>query len=82
MMKNRRKMLAKQEVSKKKAGEKAVEKGKERHLNIQSKAVKKRMKKLAFVEFTNVFAHQVKLPYATGCVWSYCEQDKNINKNY
>ena len=40
------------------------------------------MKKLAFVEFTNVFAHQVKLPYATGCVWSYCEQDKNINKNY
>ena len=40
------------------------------------------MKKLAFVEFSNVFAHQVKLPYATGCVWSYCEQDEVINNNY
>jgi hypothetical protein len=45
MVKNRRKVLAKQEVEKKKAGEKALEEGKERHRNIQSKAVKKRMKK-------------------------------------
>ncbi len=47
MVKNRRKQLAKQEVEKKKAGEKAVEDGKERHMNIQTKAVKKRMKKQA-----------------------------------
>jgi hypothetical protein len=47
MMKNRKKMLAKQEVEKKKAGEKAIEKGKERHRNIQTKVVRKRMKKQA-----------------------------------
>jgi len=40
------------------------------------------MKKLAFVELSHVFGHQVKLPYSTGCVWSYCEQDKYISKNY
>ena len=45
MVKNRRKMLAKQEVEKKKSGEKAMEEGRERHRNIQTKAVKKRMKK-------------------------------------
>ncbi|MBL4670313.1 MAG: hypothetical protein HRT73_12415 [Flavobacteriales bacterium] len=47
MIKNRRKALAKQDVEKKKAKEDAVEEGKERHLNIQSKAVRKRMKKNA-----------------------------------
>lgn len=45
MVKNRRKMLIKQEQEKQKAGEKALEEGKERHRNIQTKAVKKRMKK-------------------------------------
>lgn len=45
MIKNRRKMLAKQEVEKKKAGEQAMEEGRERHRNIQTKEVKKRMKK-------------------------------------
>jgi cytochrome c biogenesis protein ResB len=47
MMKNRRKVLAKQEVTKKKAGEKAMDEGRKRHRNIQTKAVKKRMKKQA-----------------------------------
>ena len=45
MVKNRRKVLAKQEQEKQKAGEKALEEGKERHRNIQTKEVKKRMKK-------------------------------------
>lgn len=45
MMKNRRKMLLKQEIEKKKAGEKAMEEGRERHRNIQTKEVRKRMKK-------------------------------------
>ena len=47
MMKNRKKMLAKQEVEKKKAGERAMEEGRERHRNIQTKEVRKRMKKQA-----------------------------------
>ena len=47
MMKNRKKMLAKQEIEKKKAGEKAMEEGRERHRNIQTKEVRKRMKKQA-----------------------------------
>lgn len=47
MVKNRRKALAKQEVEKKKAGDKALEEGKKRHLNIQTKKTKKRMKKQA-----------------------------------
>lgn len=45
--KHRKKMLAKQEVQKEKAKEKAIEEGKERHMNIQTKAVKKRMKQQA-----------------------------------
>jgi cytochrome c biogenesis protein ResB len=47
MMKNRKKMLVKQELEKKKAGEKAMEEGRERHRNIQTKEVRKRMKKQA-----------------------------------
>ena len=47
VIKNRRKQLEKQEQEKQKEGEKAVEDGKERHMNIQTKAVKKRMKKQA-----------------------------------
>ncbi|MGB0886517.1 MAG: hypothetical protein ACPGSL_00225 [Vicingaceae bacterium] len=46
-VKNRKKMLEKQEVEKKKAGEKAIEDGRKRHRNIQTKAVKKRMKRQA-----------------------------------
>ncbi len=47
MVKNRRKVLAKQEEAKKKAGEEALEEGRKRHLNIQTKKTKKRMKKQA-----------------------------------
>ena len=44
MVKNRKKMLEKQEEQKKKAQEEALEEGKKRHMNIQSKSTKKRMK--------------------------------------
>ena len=47
MVKNRKKMLEKQEVEKQKAQEDAMEEGKKRHMNIQTKATKKRMKKTA-----------------------------------
>lgn len=46
-VKNRRKMLEKQEIEKKKAEEKAIEEGKKRHMNIQTKKTKKRMKKMS-----------------------------------
>ncbi len=46
-VKNRKKILEKQEVEKKKAEEEAIEEGKKRHLNIQTKKTKKRMKKQA-----------------------------------
>ncbi len=36
------------------------------------------MKKIGFLELSNVFANQAKLPYSTGCVWSYCIQNKLI----
>jgi len=47
MIKNRKKILEKQEQEKEKAQEKAIEGGKKRHLNIQTKETKKRMKKHA-----------------------------------
>jgi predicted nucleotide-binding protein (sugar kinase/HSP70/actin superfamily) len=47
MVKNRRKVLAKQEEEKKKASDKAIDEGRERHRNIQTKEVRKRMKKQA-----------------------------------
>ncbi|OFZ01943.1 MAG: hypothetical protein A3K10_04885 [Bacteroidetes bacterium RIFCSPLOWO2_12_FULL_31_6] len=47
VVKNRKKILEKQEQEKEKAQEKSIEEGKERHLNIQTKETKKRMKKNA-----------------------------------
>ncbi len=47
MVKNRKKMLEKQEQEKEKAKEEALEEGRKRHMNIQSKKTKKRMKKNA-----------------------------------
>ena len=47
MIKNRKKILEKQEQAKEKAQEQAIENGKKRHLNIQTKETKKRMKKHA-----------------------------------
>ncbi|MCO6499703.1 MAG: hypothetical protein J5I47_04895 [Vicingus serpentipes] len=46
-VKKRRKVLEKQEEEKDKAQEDSIKEGKERHLNIQSKEVKKRIKKNA-----------------------------------
>ena len=43
-VKKRRKILEKQEQEKEKAQEKGLENGKKRHLNIQTKKTKKRMK--------------------------------------
>lgn len=40
------------------------------------------MKSIAFLELSHVFANQAKLPYSTGCVWSYCRQNEIIQKNY
>ena len=38
--------------------------------------------KIAFLELSHIFANQVKLPYSTGCVWSYCRADAEITNNY
>ena len=38
--------------------------------------------KIAFLELSHIFTNQVKLPYSTGCVWSYCRTDAKITKNY
>ena len=40
------------------------------------------MKKLYLVEISDVYANQIRLPYSTGVVWSYCTKDKNIIDNY
>ena len=47
MIKKQKKALEKQEVEKKKSEEKGIERGKKRHENIQTKAVRKRMKESA-----------------------------------
>ena len=39
-------------------------------------------KRIAFVELTHIFSNQIKLPYSTGCIWSYCRTDKEITDNY
>ena len=38
--------------------------------------------KIAFLELSHIFTNQVKLPYSTGCVWSYCRTDAEITNNY
>ena len=40
------------------------------------------MRRLGFIELSHVFGNQVKLPYSTGCVWSYCKTDAEITNNY
>ena len=37
---------------------------------------------IGFLELSHVFSNQAKLPYSTGCVWSYCRQNPIINANY
>ena len=40
------------------------------------------MKTIGFLELSHVFSNQIKLPYSTGCVWSYCKQFKDITDNF
>ena len=40
------------------------------------------MKRIAFLELSHIFTNQVKLPYSSGCVWSYCRTDAEITKLY
>ena len=40
------------------------------------------MRKLAFLELSHIFANQVKLPYSTGCIWSYCRTIDEISNNF
>ena len=40
------------------------------------------MKRLYLIEISDVYANQIRLPYSTGVVWSYCTKDKNITDNY
>ncbi len=39
-------------------------------------------KRIAFVELSHIFSNQIKLPYSTGCIWSYCRTDDEITNNY
>ena len=39
-------------------------------------------KRIAFLELSHVFANQIKLPYSTGCLWSYCRQNPTISSNF
>ena len=40
------------------------------------------MRRLGLIELSHVFANQVKIPYSTGCIWSYCRTDEEITNNY
>ena len=40
------------------------------------------MKNVYLFEINDVIANQMKLPYSTGLVWSYCIEDKKIVDNY
>ena len=41
------------------------------------------MKNLLICEFSNIFGYgEVRLPYSTGVLWSYCKSDETISKNY
>jgi len=40
------------------------------------------MYKLGFLELSHIFTNQIKLPYSTGCVWSYCRTNNEISNNF
>jgi len=40
------------------------------------------MKNLYIFELNEIYQNQVRLPYSTGLIWSYCKKQKNIIKNY
>ena len=39
-------------------------------------------KRIGFLELSHIFTNQIKLPYSTGCVWSYCRSDDEILNNF
>jgi len=40
------------------------------------------MQRIGFLELSHIFTNQIKLPYSTGCIWSYCKTDDEITKKY
>ena len=38
--------------------------------------------RVGFLELSHVFANQIKIPYSTGCVWSYCRADPEIKHTF
>lgn len=40
------------------------------------------MKNLYILELSDIYDNQVRLPYSTGLIWSYCKTIPQINKNY
>ncbi len=40
------------------------------------------MQRIGFLELSHIFTNQIKLPYSTGCIWSYCRTDDEITKKY
>ena len=40
------------------------------------------MQKVSFLELCHSFDGQVKIPYSTGCIWSYCQSIDYIRKQY
>jgi len=40
------------------------------------------MKNVYLFEINDVIANQIKLPYSTGLLWSYCETKEAIKENY
>ena len=40
------------------------------------------MQRIGFLELSHIFTNQIKLPYSTGCIWSYCKTDEEISNNY
>jgi len=40
------------------------------------------MKKISFLELSDITANQVKLPYSTGLIWGYCRLNPIIKENF
>ena len=40
------------------------------------------MNNVLLFEINDIIANQMKLPYSTGLIWSYCILDEQVTKNY
>jgi hypothetical protein len=40
------------------------------------------MKNLYILELSDAYENQIRLPYGTGLIWSYCKSIKEIKTNY